>query len=373
MRTTATYSRDFARRERASLRFVEEIPLASYELRLRWDRSGNLARPSDRARYPGAERVVISLVEERYRIEGFDREDAVEDLYLTFVLRDGSWKVAEDTDVDDLTLFSSRSLWDFGPIETRRSEHFMMLSHPCASSSPCPATAHDYLGLAEQALRQVRPYWPRRWHDRIPILVPDDEDELARMIQSTFDLDDFVAFAYSTVDAGVGRKEGVDYTGHRILLNPAGFEGRSESSVLQIMAHELLHVATRTSTGPFVPAFVDEGIADYVGYGGSRAGLAFFDSEVAQGLFSGALPEDYEFTVGSGTDIYRSYQESQAAVAFFIERWGLKRFVRFYVDLGRKDFVAGTARLQLDRSLRRTIGLGIREFESAWADSIASR
>jgi hypothetical protein len=189
---------------------------------------------------------------------------------------------------------------------------------------------------------------------------------LARLIQSTFDLDNFVAFAYSTVDLA----EGVDYTGHRILVNPEAFSGRSSTTVLEILAHELLHVATRDSAGPFVPIFMDEGFADYVGNDADPSGLSFFDAEVAAGVFSGRLPLDYEFTVGSGTEIYRSYQESQSAVRYFISRWGLADFVRLYRDLGRTRIAAGTPRYQIDRALREVTGLGYEEFERAWADSI---
>jgi hypothetical protein len=98
--------------------------------------------------------------------------------------------------------------------------------------------------------------------------------------------------------------------------------------------------------------------------------LSFFDAEVAAGVFSGRLPVDYEFTVGSGTEIFRSYQESQSAVRYFIDRWGLREFVRLYRDLGRTRVAAGTARYQVDRALREVTGLGYEEFERAWADSI---
>ena len=304
------------------------------------------------------------MTEERSRIEGFDPEEAVEDLYLTFIEQNGDWLIAEDTDLDDLTLYSARHLWDFGPLVTERSEHFVMYRHPCTDD--CPTDDFDYLELAEQGLDRVDRYWTAPWRGRVVILIPATDEELKRMIQATFDLENFVAFAYSTVDLA----KGVDYTGHRILLNPDAFEGRSSGTVLEIMAHELLHVATRNAAGPFIPIFADEGFADYVGNDGDPAALAFFNSELSQGLFSGVLPEDFEFTVGSGTDIYRSYQESQSAVRFFIDRWGVEAFVRFYRDLGRTRVAAGTVGYHLDRSLQKVTGLERDEFEQAWADSL---
>ncbi len=346
---------------------VTRLPLRSYRLVATWDRYGDLARPSDRTRYEGADKIAIPLTEERYRIEGFDAKEAVEDQYLTFVRRDGEWLIAEDTDLEDLTLYSGRHLWDFGAIETQRSDHLLQLSHPCEGDASCPATAHPYLPLAEEALARVERYWTAPWKRQMVLLIPDDQEELRRLIQATFDLDDFVAFAYSSVDAS----ESVEYTGHRMVVNPEAFGGRSEETVVAILAHEMLHVASRYSAGPFTPFFVDEGIADYVATAGDPDALRFFTADVAAGRFDGQLPEDYQFTVGTGTDIYRSYQKSQSAVRFFIDRWGLPDFIRFYRILGAKKIVAGTARYHLSTSLEKVTGLDIDAFEKAWADSIS--
>ena len=198
------------------------------------------------------------------------------------------------------------------------------------------------------------------------LLIPDDEAELRRLIQATFDLEDFVAFAYSSVDVS----DSIEYTGHRMIVNPEAFAGRSEETVVSILAHEMLHVASRYSAGPFVPFFVDEGIAEYVGTAGDPGSLDFFTGDVAAGNFDGRLPEDYQFTVGTGTEIYRSYQKSHSAVRFFVDRWGLRAFIRFYRLLGSKSLVPGTARYHLSRSLTKVTGLDLDAFEKAWADSI---
>ena len=364
MATLARSSPAFVKRQGAVFDRLQRLPLASLRYVVAWHRFGDLVRPSDVRRYPAADDVAIPLTEERYRIEGFDREEAVEDSYLTFVKQDGEWLVAEDTDLDDMTFYSGRHLWDFGPVAETRSRHFLLLRHPCEERS-CEAS-HDYLTLAERGLQRVGAYWPDLPR-RTVVLVPDTQAELARLIQATFELDDFVAFAYSTVDLS----EGIDYTGHRVILNPDAFEGRASETVLSILAHEMLHVATRESAGPFVPIFVDEGWADFVGNDADPASLAFFNSEVASGVFSGQLPEDFEFSVGTGTDIYRSYQESQSAVRFFVERYGSERFVRFYKDLGSRQIAVGTVRYHVDRAMRRATGSGLEAFERAWADSIA--
>ena len=367
MATVSRNSRDFVERQRRLFRGFADVPLASFRYRVAWERRGDLVRAQDKARYPGAEQVSIPLTEERYRIAGFDQNDAVEDFFYTYVKEDGRWLIAEDADLNDITMYSARHLWDSGPLETRESEHFLLFEHPCRKRD-CRSLGEDFLDLAEQGLAQARGYWDGPFKRRIVVLVPRSGAELKRMIQSTFDLENFVAFAYSTVDP----LDGVDYTGHRIIPNPKAFEGRDRTSILQILAHELLHVATRESAGPFVPIFVDEGFADYVGYSDDPSALAFFNSDVAAGLFNGQLPEDFEFTIGDGTEIFRSYQKAQSAVRFFIERFGLDRFNRFYRLLGRKEIAAGTARYHIDRAFRLTTGMSYDAFQRAWTSSIAS-
>lgn len=365
MSSIARTSPDFVRRQARLFKAMVGVEFDSYRLVVRPDRFGDLARPSDVRRYSGADSVLIPVTEERYRIRGFDTEDAAEDVFYTFVKKEGQWRIAEDADLDDLALFSARHLWDGGRIEAERSDRFLQYKHPCTGPE-CDAPTDDFLDLAERALDQVNRYWTAPWHQEVIVLVPNGTDELARMLQATIDLDNFVAFAYSTVDV----EHDLDYTGHRIILNPNAFESQTTQGVFTILAHELLHIATRDASGPFMPVFVDEGYAEVAAYDGDPSGLSFFNSQVANGDFDKKLPRDFEFTTGSGTEIYESYQEAQSAVEFFVGRWGNERFVDFYRALGRVDIAPGTTRYHLDRALRDAVGMSYDDFEKAWASSI---
>jgi hypothetical protein len=369
MATVAGLSPSFRRRQSSLFNRMTLIPLESYELSVGWDRFGDLATHRDRHAYPGADAVVIPVTEERYRLAGFDHSDAVEDLFYTYVKRDGAWLIAEDTDTDDLTLYSARHPWDLSPLRVAERGHFLLLTPKCGtvSKSKCGRAPRNALRLAEEALQRVDRYWKPQWPHRMPLIVPRTARDLKRLLQLTFDVGDFVAFAYSTVDAS----QGFRFAGHRVFLNPNAFVGRPSDSTLDVLAHEIVHIATRRVSGPFVPAFVEEGIAEYVRHEGEAAALQFLESEVASGKFDGRLPEDYQFTVGAGIDIFRSYQKSYSAVRFFIRRWGLRSFTRFYRLLGRQRIGPGTGEYHVDRALRLTIGRDLDEFERAWASSIA--
>lgn len=357
-------AKGFRRSQARMFGHARGVPFERYRLIADWERLGDLARPRDVDAYPGAGAVSIPLTQERYRIDGFDTRDAVEDAYFTFVEREGQWFIAADDDLAALGLLTVRHVWDLGPVEVTRSRHFMGLGPPCSPATIC---LEDLLGLAEEALTQVDRYWKVPWSHRVVLIVPPSDEGLRRMLQATFDPGKFVAFAYSTIEPETQR-----YTGHRIIVNPPVIGGRDRDEVLTIMAHELLHIATRGASGPFIPLFVDEGFAEIAGYAGRSDSLSYFDAIVGSGAFDNKLPLDFEFSTGSGDEIFLSYQEAQSAIAHFIDRWGLKRFTTFYRRLGRQRIASGSPSWHVQRALRRTIDVGLRGFERSWTSSIDS-
>jgi hypothetical protein len=367
MATIDPGARSFRRRQRILFDGMRRVPLAAYRLEAEWQRYGDLARERDRKVHE-ADDVALPVTLERYRVRGFDRADAVEELFYTFVRRGDRWLIADDDDLDEVGMYSTRHLWDFGDLEVDRSRHFLSLRHTCDAPIGCVSVSSDLLEDTEVALDRVRRYWPERWSRKVLVLAPTNVQELARMLQATFPLDTFVAFAYSSED----QSEGIDYTGHRILLNPAAFGARTGEGELNILAHELLHVASRDLSGPFIPYFVEEGIAEYVGGAGDPRGQDYLASQLAAGAVDGRLPRDHDFLLGSGNSIFLSYVESASAMTYFAERYGIDALVALYRAAGRPDLAAGTARYHVDRAFRKVTGSGLRSFERAWADSIGA-
>ncbi|MDQ3962851.1 MAG: hypothetical protein M3277_02910 [Actinomycetota bacterium] len=339
------------------------MDLAEYSLEANWSRYGDLARRSDARRYDGA-RVMLPLTEERYRIRGFDAAPAVEDMFFTFVERDGRWLIANDSDLESLGLFSGRHPWDFGSVSVTHTGNFLLIQ---TARGGCASTPADLAPTAQRALDRVKTYWTPPWRKKVILVVPCNGEELQRMLQATFDPSKFVAFAYSSLDV----ENGYRFTGHRVIVNPPVFNGRGADETLSILAHELLHVASRDVSGPFVPLLVDEGVADLVGYAGAAGALGFLDSVVATGGFDGSLPDDFAFSIGSGSEIFLSYQEAHSAMSFIADGWGRKAVIDLYVNLGARGYEPGLARWHLDDALRATLGIGLKAFEQRWADSIA--
>lgn len=337
---------------------IVTLPLAEYTLELAIDENGEFTREKDAGRYGAS--VLVTSVEERIRLEGFDATASLSVLHLTFVQREGGWLVASDSDLDDLGFYSSRHLWDFGDIRIATSAHFLLVFHPEEARF-----ATELLDGAEAALADVERAWARPWSQKVPIMVPTTRQELERMLGATFDVSDFVAFAVASVDSD----EGYVPAGPRIFLNRANFLRHSAGSRRAIFAHELLHVATRPSSGPFVPVWLEEGLAQLTESSGTPD-LTAFMRRVRGGKFDGKLPADLEFVSGGGDEIFATYQEALSAVSYLRDRFGLEKLNAFYERFGGARIEPGTADYHADSAMREVLGLSLEQFQTEWAAAV---
>jgi hypothetical protein len=354
--TTVDYANDrFVRRQRLLFEGFQRIGLSEYRLELTDRYWPELTTDREVAKYGSEFQPTVLHVEERYQLRGFDRQPAVEDLYLTFVRRAGEWLVASDSDLADLMLLTARKLWEFGPIDVQRSEHFLYVSHPDLRSA-----GQAILGSAERALGRLNDAWPLPWSRQVVLLAPSSTEELRRILQATFDLDVFVAFAYSSVD----RERDFDLAGQRVIFNWENFSQHDEAVQQTILVHELLHVATRELTGPMVPAFIEEGLAEWASEGGSTYLL---NRRIANATFDRELPRDYQFFTGSDEDILLSYQESFTAAQYAMARYGRDAVARMYRILGGVRMEAGTPLYHVGQAMREAFGTDLETFEDRWA------
>ena len=339
---------------------LEAVPLASYELEL--DPSlPDLATQAVRDRVGDDARVVYVL--EKLAIEGFDDEGpAAEDLFLTVVPRDGEWRVVADNDAERLGLVSADHLWDHGPVQTQRDGPFHAIYHQ-ESAGEIPTLLRE----ARAALADMESHWSLEWDRNVPLIVPRDEDELGELLHVTFDLSNFIAFATATPNGELGA---YDLTGTRIVLNPERFLNRTTSTRRRILAHELLHVATRPHSGPLVPAWVEEGIAQRLGEQRSTTGTDLLAGAAARG-FDGEPPADADFTNGGRERIFLSYQLAWSFADHLAARFGEGALAEFYRALGRGSVgEPGRETHHLDRAARQVFGMGLAELQAGWAASL---
>jgi hypothetical protein len=337
---------------------LRSLPLESYELELRTDEMPDLAAGLA-ARYPGADEVFLPPVEAHYRLTGIDTIDAVDGYYYTFVLRGGRWRIVSDRDLEDVGLPSARNLWDYGPVHQQRTEHFTILHDPADRKRA------EALGtLCEQGYARLKSTFslgdtPGPGPDKavpaqIVVVLPHTLDQLREILQATFDLSNFVAFASAAVD----RDDDWRSTAPRVYVQDVNLARSRRDFQLQTFHHEFTHVSAFALAGPFVPSWVHEGVADWMA-SGEKAPSEVDGSD-------GLLPEDWEFTTGGAESIIRAYDESTSAMAFLAVRKGKEAPLDLLAEIGELRSAPGTAEYRVDQGLQAVYGAGLDRFQADW-------
>jgi hypothetical protein len=327
---------------------LRSLLLASYELELRTDEVPDLAAGLA-ARYPGADAVILPPVEAHYRLAGIDTIDAIDGYYYTFLLRDGRWRIVSDRDLEDVGLPSARNLWDYGPVHQQRTEHFTILHDPADRKR-----AEALGALCEQGYARLKSVFDKSIPAQIVVVLPHTLDQLREILQATFDLSNFVAFASAAVD----RNDDWRSTAPRVYVQDVNLSRSRRDFQLQTFHHEFTHVSAFALAGPFVPSWVHEGVADWMA-SGERA-----PSEVEGS--DGLLPEDWEFTTGGAESIIRAYDESTSAMAFLAARKGKTAPLDLLARIGELRAAPGTAEYRVDQGLQAVYGAGLDQFQEDW-------
>lgn len=341
---------DFREAQERLFEGLASVPLASYELELRTEDVLDL---SVAVSGHAADEVRLPAVEERHRIEGVDGVDAVGELWLTFVRRGDRWSVAADDEVADLGLRTQRRLWDFGPVTFTGGERVVVMSHPEDRDR-----AASLLDIAREGIERLRGTLDWEGPPKVLVALPGSTDHLEEILQTNFDLDNFVAFATSDVDRSV-EAGGWRWTAPRVYAQEENLAGHDRDFQVETLHHELVHVVAFDRAGPHVPNWLHEGHADFLALGRP-------EPSAVPGS-DGRLPLDHHFVTGGRDSILRAYRESTSAVAFLAERVGPDAPSRLFERLGSVRVEPGTWWYHLDRALADVYGGGFDEFESDWA------
>lgn len=327
---------------------LRQLPLAEFSLHARIDDTGDFG-PAVAGRY--RTRVFLPETRQVHRLAGYDDRKAVDRLWLTFVERGGGWYVGGDDDLDAVGLETARGLWDLGPVATLDTDHFLVVHHPEQADRAATLAA-----IAEEAFAVLDARWDRPWSGRVPLVLPGSVEELEELMQSTIDLDNYVAF----VSYDALRDDGFVATAPRIYIQDRNLSRYGRAFQVETIVHELVHAATVPLAGPFIPAWVHEGVADWVATG-HPSGLR------PPAGTDGRLPRDYEFITGGRDAIVRSYAESRSVTSFLADRHGSRAPADLFAAAGEGKLAAGSVDHHLDQAVRRVTGQAFTEFESAWA------
>ncbi|HJR19410.1 MAG TPA: hypothetical protein VJ922_06800 [Actinomycetota bacterium] len=339
-------------------RRLRALPLGHYSLVFDQGEYSELTRAKDLEKYPGEVHVI--QVKERIGFRGYDVTYGAEDVFLTVLKGGQGWGVVADDDVVDIALQSNRNLWDFGPVDFVQDDGIVVMFHPSEREAGA-----RMLAISKTARDAVIRQWPNRWREnKIVLMIPTTVNELARILQTTFDLSTFVAFAASSVD----REKGWDLIGPRVYLHWPNFRDYSTAFQRSILQHEFLHLAARELTGPYVTSIMDEGVAQYYGEAAYNPPTPQLRTMVRAGRFDRHLAEDFIFTAGTPNEIYAAYEQANHFIAYVGDRYGRSAGARLYRDFAAQSAVApGTWRYHLDRACRSALGIPFATLERDWA------
>ena len=344
---------NYAGRQRQVFANLPEVPLDAWRYVLIAPVTDATVLAPAAARLGGP--VVIVHVELQYALAKVDPAPTGKQLWLTGVRRGAGWKLAGDDDAAAVGGPSWRGPWDFGRLLARRGPHTLVLAHP-AHRQAGPVFAD----LVESALPVVTAVWGRGWNDQIAVLIPDTPQEFTAVTGDDAGSHDLAAVA-------VADQVNPDGTvlGARIVLNPATLARLDAAGRRLVVGHELTHIATRAVTSDQMPAWLVEGMADYVGNLGSSlpvAGIAAeLAAEVRAGKVSSALPSDAEFDGGRSP---QAYEESWLACRLIADRVGQSGLVRFYRVVAKAAGVDPATAVAV--GLRQVLRTDLAAFTTAW-------
>jgi hypothetical protein len=352
LRTVDPQRRTFYQSQAALFDHMATVPFASFS----YDVPDPLRDVgSDRARRRYAPTAVSMFpVEASFGFRGQDASPFLARFYYTFAITRSGWRIAGQDDVPQ-PLRSDVEIWDAAPVQTVSTSRTLVVFHPGDA-----ILARRLLTVAERGYAQVAASWSASWDKRVVILVPRDQREAQRLVQSR-NLSDVAAVTSSAIEAGPLHH----LLGNRIIVNTSLVKGYRTLDLQVVLTHEMTHVATR-GIGVGVPLYLVEGFADYTALRPLDAPVRITRPSLAlavrAGRFTGRLPTRSQLV---GSDAALAYDEGSTFCLWVASTFGERKLQALYSSFG--DLSTDATRQDEDRRFRRVLGASRAAAETRWA------
>lgn len=336
---------------------LAQVDLASWEYELV---GRDYDRPDLRATYDRPYHLPALLL--HYAIEGFDVAPVARPQVLTFVNRGQRWLVASDTDADaDLPETGHADPWDRRGIVASEGERVLVLA-----DAEDEARLGDLVTVADRAVARVAQLWPDGWRRRVVVVAVRDQQLVETYFRTELQSSENVAAiavpAYDWVpgwSAGAAAAAEADLGPRsRVILNPRYFDPADEANV-DLLTHEVTHVATQARTRAGAPAWLSEGAAEYTAYRHLRPFTVDVPDSLRRQIDGGSVElPTYDFWA---RDVEAHYLAGFLACAHVADEYGENTLRRLYDRLARTRREIHTLARQ-EEVLRDVLGVTTEQF-----------
>ncbi|MDI2126116.1 hypothetical protein [Yinghuangia seranimata] len=325
--------------------------------------------PSARRAELAAEQVFTAQVDVAYRLTDFDNAPVRSSQFLTFVLRDGTWYVAADSDGRQAGLKPGLQLWDLGPVNVLQDKTGIVLG--IGNKNDLKSYQKD----VETAVPDVAKVWGREWAGKAVVVVPGNQEQMARLLGAEPQKYARIA-AVTTGERGASTESAA---ADRVIVNPDAFRELGPVERRVVMTHEITHVASRAFTRNWTPTWLSEGFADYVGYLNSgqtiRSAAPELRRDVRDGRVPQTLPSDQQFETTQDA-LPQAYEMGWLACRMVAERWGQAKLVALYREVGEAPpdgTGAPDQNTRMTGAFVQTLGISPDEFTKAWVQYVRAQ
>lgn len=332
---------------------LRKLPLRTWSYRVTAVREDGEPGTSGAGESGSASTSGRALVEAElsYQLRGYDQGVRVDTERLRLTAREGDWYLSAEGDD------STRQLWEQGELRVARGKHSLVLGVG-RSREELRALVRE----ADRAVPAVSELWWRPWSGRVVVLAPANLERTAELLAATPE-------EYRGIAAVTTSERNGAAPADRVVVNPGVYGTLSGTGRQVVMTHETAHVATREDTTDTMPMWLSEGLADWIGYGGSKEEVRQAAPELGSAARSGKLPErlptDAEFAFDRPADLLaRSYESGWLACLMVAEQWDEERLMALYRAAGRPGPGA------VDQALREVLQIDEREFGARWRDYV---
>jgi hypothetical protein len=301
--------------------------------------------------------ALVVRVDLAYRVRGYDLRTVESERVMAFVEDGGTWKVGADVDTG-----AFRSPWDVTPVTAYRGESALVLN---ASTS---VSGSELQRISDAAVESVNSFWGRDWDRRVVVIVPASQKQLGTLLRREADrYDNLSAVATSELSG-----DSLAGAANRVWVNP-GTWGRVTPVGRQIvLRHEITHVATGAAVPSAFPIWLEEGLAEYIGYRGSGVASSIVAQDLFEEVRSGEVPADLPDREGFGPtspDLSLAYQGSWWAMRVIEARGGSEAVLGVY----RAALDAPDPETADEFALQQVLGVSREEFVREWQQSLRAQ